>query len=111
AEGGKLALAYDRGTFGRSTAISASAPARIDKNGLTFRIRIGPHDKWSTHLDVVTERLGAGQAREEIDDPKASQRRMRRNLERWIDEAPRLECDWDALQATSRMPLVKLAAL
>ena len=44
-EGGKLVLAYDRGTFGRSTAISASAPARIDKNGLTFKIRIGPHER------------------------------------------------------------------
>src|SRR4051794_3496269 len=32
-EGGKLVLGYDRGTFGRSTAISASAPARIDKKG------------------------------------------------------------------------------
>ena len=57
-EGGKLVLAYDRGTFRRSTVISASAPARIDKHGLTFRIRIGPHDEWSTRLDVVTERLG-----------------------------------------------------
>ena len=62
--GGKLVLSYDRGTFGRSTVISASAPARIDKKGLTFSIRIGPHDRWSTDLDVVTDRLGAGQARE-----------------------------------------------
>ena len=63
-EDGKLVLAYDRGTFGRSTVISASAPARIDKNGLTFKIRIGPHEEWSTRLDVVTERLGVGQARD-----------------------------------------------
>ena len=110
-EGGKLVLAYDRGTFGRSTAISASAPARIDKNGLTFKIRIGPHEEWSTRLDVVTERLGVGLAREATGDPKRSQVRMRRNLERWIDEAPRLECDWDPLKATYRRSLVDLAAL
>ncbi|HSP71055.1 MAG TPA: glycogen debranching N-terminal domain-containing protein [Gaiellaceae bacterium] len=105
---GKLVLAYDRGTFGRSTAISASAPARIDEKGLTFEIRIGPHDEWSTELDVVTQRLGAGQAPE---NPKGSRQRMRRNLERWIDEAPRLECDSDPLKATYHRSLVDLAAL
>jgi glycogen debranching enzyme len=112
-EGGKLVLAYDRGTFGRSTAISASAPAQIDENGLTFGIRIGPHGEWSTHLNVVTEfgRLGASLARKEIDDPKGLQLRMRRNLERWLDAAPRLECDWDPLKATYRRSLVDLAAL
>ena len=36
---------------------------------------------------------------------------MRRNLERWIDEAPRIECDWDSLKATYRRSLVDLAAL
>ncbi len=110
-EGDKLILAYDRGSFGRSTAISASAPARIDDNGLTFKIRIDPHGRWSTRLDVVTERLGAGQAREAIDDPKRAQARMRRDLERWVDQAPGLECDWDPLKATYRRSLVDLAAL
>jgi len=110
-EGDKLVLAYDRETFGRSTAISASTPAQIDKHGLTFKIRIGPHDKWSTRLDVVTERLGVGQARDAIDDPNRSQVRMRANLQHWIDEAPRLECDWEPLKATYRRSLVDLAAL
>ena len=36
---------------------------------------------------------------------------MRRNLERWIDDAPRVECDWDPLKATYRRSLVDLAAL
>ena len=58
AKGGKLVLAYVRGTFGRSTVISSSQPARVDKNGLGFKIRIGPHGKWSTQLDVATEALG-----------------------------------------------------
>ncbi len=110
-EGDKLVLAYDRGTFGRSTAISASAPARIDENGLTFEIRIDPHDRWSTRLDVVVERLRAGQAREAIADPKRVQARMRRDLERWVDQAPGLECDWEPLKATYRRSLVDLAAL
>ena len=108
---GKLVLGYDRGTFHRATAISASAPTRIDKDGLTFKIRIGRHEQWSTQLDVVTQLLGSEQARHEAQDAKGSQRRMRRNLERWIDDAPRLECDWDPLKATYRRSLVDLAAL
>ena len=36
---------------------------------------------------------------------------MRRNLERWIDDAPRIECDWEPLKATYRRSLVDLAAL
>ena len=36
---------------------------------------------------------------------------MRRNLERWLDDAPRVECDWESLKATYRRSLVDLAAL
>ena len=109
-EGGKLVLAYERETFGRSTAISASRSARIDKQGLTFRIRIRPNGTWSTRIDVVTRLFGTGQARE-MESSRASQRRMRKNLARWIDAAPRLECDSDSLKRTYRRSLVDLAAL
>ena len=108
-KGGKLVLAYDRDTFGRSTAISSSQQARVDKKGLTFKIRIGPHDRWSTQLDVVTERLGVEDS--EREDPAKSRRRMQKGLERWIDEAPRLECDSEPLRETYRRSLVDLAAL
>src|SRR4029434_8763579 len=37
--------------------------------------------------------------------------RMQRNLERWLEEAPRVECDWEPLKATYRRSLVDLAAL
>ena len=37
--------------------------------------------------------------------------RMRRNLDRWLDEAPRVESDRDPLRATYRRSLVDLAAL
>ena len=112
-EGGKLVLAYDRESFGRSTTISASAPAKLDEDGLTFTIRIGPHDKWSTQLDVVTGFGGlyAGLTGAKLEAPKDVNVRMRRNLERWIDGAPRLECDWEPLEATYRRSLVDLAAL
>jgi glycogen debranching enzyme len=108
--GGKLVLAYNRETFSRWTVISSSQRARVDKNGLSFKIRIGPHDKWSTQLDVVTEGLGIEEA-ERIEDPTKSQRQMQKSLERWLDHAPRLECDLEPLKATYRRSLVDLAAL
>jgi glycogen debranching enzyme len=109
-KGGKLVLAYDRGTFRRWTVISSSQPARVDKNGLSFKIRVGPHGKWSTQLDVVTEGLGIEEA-ERVEDPSRSQRQMRKSLERWLDQAPRLECDLEPVKATYRRSLVDLAAL
>ncbi len=108
---GKLVLSYERETFGRATTISTSERAKIDEDGLTFKIRIGAHDTWTTQLDVVTEFPGIGEGPREIEDPTRLQRRMRRNLERWLDEAPRLESDSDPLKATYRRSLVDLAAL
>jgi glycogen debranching enzyme len=110
ADGETLVLAYDRESFGRSTAISASEPARVDKKGLTFAISIEPHGRWGTQLDVRTERLGSASG-EQDEDAARRRPRMRRNLERWLEQAPRLECDWDALNATYRRSLVDLAAL
>jgi glycogen debranching enzyme len=107
---GKLVLAYDRATFSRWTVISSSQPARVDKNGLSFEIRIEPHGKWSTQLDVVTGGLGIEEA-ERIEDPVKSQRQMRKSLDRWLDQAPRLECDLEPVKATYRRSLVDLAAL
>jgi glycogen debranching enzyme len=105
-----LVLAYDRESFGRSTAISASEPARVDKKGLTFAISIEPHGRWGTQLDVRTERLGPASGEPE-EDAARKRPRMQRNLERWLEQAPQLESDWDALKATYRRSLVDLAAL
>jgi len=109
-EGGKLVLSYDRETFRCSTAISTSKSARIDKQGLTFKIRIRPHGTWSTQIDVAAMPFGTGEARQ-AESSSNSQRRMRTNLARWIDTAPRLESDSDSLKRTYRRSLVDLAAL
>ena len=110
-EGGKLVLGYERGTFGRSTEISSSARARIDENGLSFEIRIGPHDRWSTELDVRAVVLRDPAARRQFDASSRSSDQMRSDLDRWIASAPRLESDSDPLKATYRRSLVDLAAL
>jgi glycogen debranching enzyme len=109
--GGKLVLGYDRGPFSRATEITATARPRVEADGLTFRVRIPAHGEWTTRIDVVTARLGGGQAPKEGLDPARERRRMERNLDKWLGQAPRLECDSDELKATYRRSLVDLAAL
>jgi glycogen debranching enzyme len=112
-EDGALVLSYERETFGRSTRISSSLPAHVDEHGLTFELRIEPHGEWRTDLDVETGLLLSGEA-QGLSKPQRNGRRkptMERNLERWLAEAPRLECDWESLKTTYRRSLVDLAAL
>jgi glycogen debranching enzyme len=109
----RLTLSYGRDTFRRATTISPSAPATVDDNGLTFRVRVEPHGEWTTDLDVVTA-AGAGGR---LIRPKyeRGQRRarpsMKVDLERWVNDAPRLQCDWEPLGRTYNRSLVDLAAL
>jgi glycogen debranching enzyme len=113
ARGGTLVLGYERETFRRETTISSSARARADEAGLTFRVRIDPHGSWTTDLDVVTAH-GAGGT---YVRPKYARGRkqarpnMELSLERWLEVAPRLQCDRDGLRTTYRRSLVDLAAL
>jgi glycogen debranching enzyme len=110
---GRLLLGYEREAFGRQTAISATAPAKFDKKGLTFAVHIEPHGSWTTDLDVVTA-AGAGgtyvRPKYERGERRA-QPNMERSLERWLKDAPRLESDSDPLKVTYRRSLVDLAAL
>jgi glycogen debranching enzyme len=112
-EDGRLLLGYERDTFGRVTAISATAPGELDEDGLTFSVHIEPHGKWTTDLDVVTAAgPGGPRVRPKYERGKKRARpNMERSLERWLEEAPRLECDWEPLKATYRRSLVDLAAL
>jgi glycogen debranching enzyme len=107
-EGGELVLRYERETFTRATRISSSEPAEIDERGLAYDVWIDAHGEWRTKVDVVTE-LFAGQRERSTDGRRKST--MEKNLERWLDDAPRVECDWDSLKSTYRRSLVDLAAL
>jgi glycogen debranching enzyme len=113
-EGQSLRLGYERDTFRRETTISSSAPADVDEHGLTFAVDIDGHGAWTTDLDVVTAQVGTAGTHIE---PKYARGRTRArpdmgvDLERWLSDAPRLECDSDALRATYRRSLVDLAAL
>ncbi len=111
--GGHLLIGYERDTFRRETTITSSEPARIDENGLSFSIHIGPHEQWSTDLDVVTALLGWG---EKLDRPThghagSEQRPIAETLKKWLDDAPTLETDKISLKSTYRRSLTDLAAL
>jgi glycogen debranching enzyme len=112
-EKGRLLLGYRRETFGRETTVSATAPAKVDKGGLSFAVHIEPHGEWTTDLDVVIA-AGAGgrNVRPKYErGRKRARPNMERSLERWLADAPRLESDSDGLKATYRRSLVDLAAL
>jgi glycogen debranching enzyme len=109
-ESGRLVLGYERETFRRETVITSSTPAKLDKQGLTFKLRIEPHGEWSTALDVVAGGLSLG-ARKQGAQTRRARPDMQKNLDRWIAAAPRIESDSDALRATYRRCLVDLAAL
>ena len=110
---GRLLLGYKRDTFRRGTEISATAPARLDKNGLMFKVTIEPHGEWTTGLDVVTTVPGAGGATEQRGGAvrPSRPRNLATDLERWLADAPSVECDLEPLKATYRRSLVDLAAL
>jgi glycogen debranching enzyme len=113
-EEGRLLLGYERATFRRETAISSSAPARFDEDGLTFAVEIAGHGEWTTDLHVVTANLGpAGQrGRTKYErGRKHAHPQLQRDLDEWIADAPRLVCDWEPLERTYRRSLIDLAAL
>ena len=112
-ENGQLLLGYERGAFARQTAISATAPAKLDKKGLTFAVHIEPQGQWTTDLYVVTA-AGAGGTYvrpKYMRGERQARPNMERSLERWLAEAPRLESDSDPLKVTYRRSLIDLAAL
>jgi glycogen debranching enzyme len=109
---GKLVLEYRREAFGRATVISSSSPARVDKNGLTFKLRIEPHGEWQTQLEVAASAITKSRVAERNGRVRMPGRRSKAaDLERWLREAPRIESDSDSLKSTYRRSLVDLAAL
>jgi glycogen debranching enzyme len=103
-ENGSLVLAYDRETFIRSTTISSSAPAMLDADGLSFDVHLEAHGEWTTELQVTVGGLHSA-------TPRRGRISKARDLERWLADAPRLECDWGPLERIYRRSLVDLAAL
>ncbi len=105
-KGKSLVLGYRRETYVRATVITSSGPAKFDRKGLAFKVRVEPQGEWSTDVQVTIPLLGAVGS-----EAARSKRDLSAGLDRWIRDAPRLECDWEPLKNTYRRSLVDLAAL
>jgi len=113
-EQGHLLLGYERETFRRETTIWSSQPCQVDDHGFTFTLHLEPDTQWTTELNIVTSMLGwARRTTPKYDGGHHHDAKplMERSLERWLEDAPRLECDNDQLKRTYRRSLIDLAAL
>jgi glycogen debranching enzyme len=111
-EHSSLRLAYHRDTFRRATVITSSRPCTFDERGLEFAVSIDAHDQWSTTIEVFTDLGGTGGAEPSLSWHATRQRpSLSADLSQWIDQAPRLACDWEPLKVAYRRSLVDLAAL
>jgi len=111
---GRLQLAYERDKFRRATEIFASAPAQLDESGLTFAIQVAPHGEWTTDINVVTAITSSSVRHDRPKYSRAARRpqpNMEKDLDRWLTDAPRLECDWEPLSRIYQRSLIDLAAL
>jgi glycogen debranching enzyme len=113
ASGEGLTLGYRRDRYRRETVVTSSAPAEVSEEGLTFKVHLEPHGRWSTELNVQAIR------RPNVEKPSTngqgpkdwSRPELAENLRRWSEGAPKVDSSWEPLEHVYRRSLVDLAAL
>jgi glycogen debranching enzyme len=113
-EEGRLRLGYEREEFRREVLISTTEMAQVTDRSLTWRVRIGPQQNWSTDISIepVVHVQGGHEMLTSIGaQDKEDKQQLRQDLDAWLAGAPRLETDWQPLADTYRRSLVDLAAL
>jgi len=107
-----LLLHYQRETFLRSTRISSNVACQVDEHGMSFDVRVEPHGRWTVELRVeVSSPMVELPIRGSSQKTQRSAATLARNLDTWIESAPRLESDSDPLKITYKRSLIDLAAL
>jgi len=112
--GGSLVLRYQRETYVRETWISATEKAAVDPKGLTFHVTVPGHGEWATELDVVVSQGmpdGVAAAPVGIPGQRRVRRDMARGLQKWLQRAPTVDCDWEPLEHIYQRCMTDLAAL
>jgi glycogen debranching enzyme len=112
--GGSLVLRYQRETYVRETWISASEAATVDGKGLTFHVTVAPHGEWATDLEVVASQgspHGVSGRPIGIPGQRHVRRDMARGLQKWLQRAPTVDCDWEPLEHIYQRCMTDLAAL
>ena len=113
AEPDRLRLGYRRGNFRRETVVSANQPARYDKRGFAWSLRLEPNEQWDAVIDVQTFAIGPGgrDLRLGLRAHGVERLALQQDLEEWISRAPKLNSEHEELANTYRRCLVDLAAL
>ena len=107
-----LRLGYEREEFRRETVISTTAPAEFDERGLTYNVRIGPHEEWVARILVKTLGADGRDVRTSLTgQPRRTMPELRQDLDAWLQKAPHLVSDSESLKDTYQRSLVDLAAL
>ncbi|GHJ51295.1 hypothetical protein Nm8I071_06020 [Nonomuraea sp. TT08I-71] len=112
--GDSLRLTYRREGFHREVVVTSTAPGDFDQEGLTFRLRVGPHGEWTTQLHVETSIFGARGEDIRATLPLGGQRSVaaiHAEQNELIARAPKLGCDCQPLAGAYRRSLNDLAAL
>jgi glycogen debranching enzyme len=113
--GNRLTLSYERGTFHRSTWITAPDVAEITEHTLVFRATLPAHGRWSTSIEVAALLREGRRGRNLRPGDMANQGKLEPTLgksaEEWTAGAPKLSCSWAALERAYRRSIVDLAAL
>ncbi|MBV1850802.1 amylo-alpha-1,6-glucosidase [Catellatospora tritici] len=108
----QLLLGYERETFRRETVIVTDG-ADLDDQGLTYTVHLDPHGMWTTEIQVSHSMWGWAEHQRVVSSSQQahSRRGMEDDLAAWMEDAPKLECDWEPLKHTYRRSLIDLAAL
>ncbi|WBC12693.1 amylo-alpha-1,6-glucosidase [Micromonospora sp. WMMA1998] len=109
-----LRLTYRREAFHREARVTSTAPAEVDANGMTFRIRVPAHGEWTTRLHVATVIYGARGEDIRATLPLGGHRsasEIHAEQNALIERAPKLGCDCEPLAGAYRRSLNDLAAL
>jgi glycogen debranching enzyme len=105
-----LVLGYRRKDFVRETRVTASQPCVLDEHGFTFKLELEPDSKWNTCVFVqpVVDEPAEIKYRHDDAEPKPN---IGMSLDEFLENAPRVETDWDPLDHIYRQSLIDLAAL
>ncbi|MEV0270374.1 glycogen debranching N-terminal domain-containing protein [Hamadaea sp. NPDC050747] len=109
-DGDRLVCGYERETYHRETIISSTVPAVMDDHGMSFFLHIAPHEQWTTDLHLAAAIVGPGGHPATLAKDRTKPD-LEHDLEHWIRQAPRTECDWRPLADIYQRSLTDLAAL
>jgi glycogen debranching enzyme len=110
--GQRLEFSYRREDFRRRTILLFGSDAVVDEGGASLHPTIAPGARWTTELEI---QLQEGDRTRPVKYRRASDTQPKPNMnadfEQWLESAPTLETDWDALAHTYQQSLTDLAAL